>query len=115
MARGPLRGGTARRRPGRAAVAPRSRDRRPGRPRRRPGGRAGGRLRPGAALSEPAVPAGRGRRRSLRRRGGRLTGWWRGTRLVVGRELLVGFRRKSYRITVAVLLLGGVAVAVVPQ
>jgi ABC-2 type transport system permease protein len=43
-----------------------------------------------------------------------VTGWWRGTRLVVGRELLVGFRRKSYRITVAVLLLGGVAVAVVP-
>ncbi len=44
-----------------------------------------------------------------------MTGWWRGTRLVVGRELLVGFRRKSYRVTVAVLLLGGVAVAVVPR
>lgn len=44
-----------------------------------------------------------------------MTGWWRGTRLVVGRELLVGFRRKSYRITLAVLLLGGVAVTVVPR
>src|SRR5688572_33499767 len=107
MARGPVRGGSARRRPGRVSVAPRPRGRRPGRPRRRPGGRAGGRLRPGPAIAQPAVPAGRGRRRPLRRRGGPVTGWWRGTRLVVGRELLVGFRRKSYRITVAVLLLGG--------
>lgn len=38
-----------------------------------------------------------------------------GTRLVIGRELLVGFRRKSYRITLAVLFLGGVGVAVVPR
>ena len=44
-----------------------------------------------------------------------MTGWWWGTRLVIGRELLVGFRRKSYRITLAVLFLGGVAVAVVPR
>lgn len=44
-----------------------------------------------------------------------MTEWWRGTRLVIGRELLVGFRRKSYRITLAVLFLGGVAVAVVPR
>lgn len=44
-----------------------------------------------------------------------MTGWWQGTRLVVGRELLVGFRRKSYRITLVVLFLGGVAVAVVPR
>lgn len=44
-----------------------------------------------------------------------MSGWWRGTGLVTGRELLVGFRRRSYRITVAVLLLGGVAVAVVPR
>jgi ABC-2 type transport system permease protein len=44
-----------------------------------------------------------------------VTGWWWGTRLVIGRELLVGFRRKSYRITLAVLFLGGVAVAVVPR
>ncbi|HET9773037.1 MAG TPA: hypothetical protein VFS16_19220, partial [Acidimicrobiia bacterium] len=44
-----------------------------------------------------------------------MTGWWRGTRLIVGRELLVGFRRKSYRVTLAVLLLGGLAVSVVPR
>ena len=44
-----------------------------------------------------------------------MTGWWWGTRLVIGRELLVGFRRKSYRITLVVLFLGGVAVAVVPR
>jgi ABC-2 type transport system permease protein len=44
-----------------------------------------------------------------------VTGWWWGTRLVIGRELLVGFRRKSYRITLAVLFLGGVGVAVVPR
>ena len=44
-----------------------------------------------------------------------MSGWARGTGLVVGRELLVGFRRKSYRITLAVLFLGGVGVAVVPR
>lgn len=44
-----------------------------------------------------------------------MTGWWSGTRLVIGRELLVGFRRKSYRITLAILFLGGVGMAVVPR
>jgi ABC-2 type transport system permease protein len=44
-----------------------------------------------------------------------VSGWWRGTRLVIGRELLVGFGRKSYRITLAILALGGLAVAVLPR
>ena len=44
-----------------------------------------------------------------------MTTWWSGTRIVIGRELLVGFRRKSYRITLVALFLGGVGVAVVPR
>ena len=44
-----------------------------------------------------------------------MSGWWRGTRLVIGRELLVGFGRTSYRITLAILALGGLAVAVLPR
>jgi ABC-2 type transport system permease protein len=41
--------------------------------------------------------------------------WWRGTGLVVGRELHVGFRRRSFLVTIAALLLVGLAVAVLPR
>jgi len=44
-----------------------------------------------------------------------VSGWWRGTGLVCGRELSVGFARRSYRITAIVMLLIGVAAAVLPQ
>lgn len=44
-----------------------------------------------------------------------MTGWWRGTGLVVGRELLVGFRRRSFLVTTAALFLVGLAIAVLPR
>lgn len=44
-----------------------------------------------------------------------MTSSWEGTRLVIARELVEGARKKSYRVTLAVLLAGGLALAIVPR
>lgn len=45
----------------------------------------------------------------------RSVSWWSGTRLAAGREVFVGFRQKSFWVTLAILLVASLAFAILPN